>query len=52
VPSLDTHVTVAPPDTDNSPACAAATDARDPHNAEIPIFDILFINIYLLPLKR
>jgi hypothetical protein len=43
VPSFDTQVAVAPPVTDKAPACAAETEARDPHNADTPIFVNLFI---------
>ena len=52
VPSFDTHVAVAPPDTDKAPACAAETEARDPHNADNPTFVNLFIIIYISFLKR
>jgi hypothetical protein len=49
VPSLDVYVAVAPPVTANSPACAAATEARDPHNADTPIFVNLCIFIMFSP---
>jgi hypothetical protein len=42
VPSFLTYVAVAPPDTLNAPAYAE-TDAREPHNADNPILDILFM---------
>ena len=42
-PCKEVYVAVAPPVTSNEPALAAATDARDPHNADTPIFVILFI---------
>ena len=42
-PSKDVYVAVAPPVTSSEPALAAATDARDPHNADTPIFVSLFI---------
>ena len=42
-PSLDDHVAFAPPETFSAPACADATAARDPHNAESPTFVNLFI---------
>jgi hypothetical protein len=47
VPSLDDQVAVAPPNTSIDPALAA-TEARDPHNAETPIFVSLFIIYSLL----
>jgi hypothetical protein len=48
--SKDVYVAVTDPATSIEPAFAAATDARDPHNADTPIFVNLFINYsFLLP---